>query len=59
MTGTRLRGVLIPAGFPEVMVNIGGGTAEDYWELHRSVLDRVKRFHGVKWTCELKWQGRK
>lgn len=59
MDGARLRGVMMPKEYPEDLVCLGQGTAQDYWELHRSVLDRVKRFHGVTWRCGLKWQGRK
>ena len=52
MDGARLRGVLMPKAYPDHLVCLGKGTAHDYWELHRSVLDRIKRFHGVTWRCD-------
>ena len=59
MSGARLHGILMPAEMPDQMVNIGQSSANDFWELHRSALDRIRRFHGVTWSCGLKWQGRK
>ena len=59
LSGARLHGVLMPPEMPDQLVNIGGASARDFWELHRSVLDRIRRFHGVTWTSGVKWQGRK
>jgi len=59
MSGTRLRGVLLPSDAPELLVNVGEGTSQDYWELQKSVLTRVEQYFGVRWSTRLKWKGLK
>ncbi len=51
----RLRDVLIPVSGPELMVNLGEGTAADVLLLHRSVIDRVERFQGIRLESEIQW----
>jgi len=53
----RLRRVAIPAGAPECLVNLGGGTAADLALLHRSAVDRVKKVRGITLEPNLKWVG--
>lgn len=53
----RLRKVMIPASAPEMLVNLGGGTAEDLRLLGRSTMDRVKRVRGVALRESYRWLG--
>ena len=53
----RLRRVMIPKAAPEMLVNLGGGTAEDLRLLGRSTMDRVKRVRGVSLREAHKWIG--
>ncbi|MCB9678183.1 MAG: FAD-binding protein [Alphaproteobacteria bacterium] len=53
----RLRQVAIPVEAPELMVNLGGGTARDMHLLHRSAVERVRRVRGVKLETRIKWVG--
>lgn len=56
--GVRLRGVVIPAAAPEMVVNVGRGPARDLKLLHRSALKRVKQLRGVELTSAVRWVGR-
>ncbi|MFK7927211.1 MAG: hypothetical protein AB8H79_03430 [Myxococcota bacterium] len=56
--GVRLRGVLIPASSPEMVVNVGLGPARDLKMLHRSALKRVHQLRGVELTSAVRWSGR-
>ncbi len=53
----RLRQVAIPSGAPELLVNLGGGTATDLALLHRSAVERVKKVRGIELSARLKWVG--
>ncbi|MEZ4317569.1 MAG: FAD-binding protein [Myxococcota bacterium] len=53
----RLRQVAIPVEAPELMVNLGGGTARDMQLLHKSAVERVRRVRGVKLDTRIKWIG--
>lgn len=53
----RLRDVAIPEEAPELMVNLGGGTAQDMQLLHQVTLDRVKRTRGVALESRIRWFG--
>jgi hypothetical protein len=53
----RLRRVMIPRAAPEMLVNLGGGTAEDLRLLGRSIMDRVKRVRGVNLREAYRWMG--
>ncbi|MCB9670966.1 MAG: FAD-binding protein [Alphaproteobacteria bacterium] len=53
----RLRQVAIPDGAPEMLVNLGGGTASDLRLLQKSAIERVKRTRGVDLVSPLKWVG--
>ena len=53
----RLRQVAIPVEAPELMVNLGGGTARDLQLLHKSAIERVQRVRGVKLASRMKWIG--
>lgn len=55
----RLRAVAIPVEAPEVMVNLGGGTARDLQLLHKSALERVKKTRGVKLSSRMRWVGKR
>lgn len=54
----RLRNVAIPEEAPELLVNLGGGTAEDLKLLHKSSMERVKRIRGLDLDATVKWVGR-
>jgi UDP-N-acetylmuramate dehydrogenase len=53
----RLRDVLIPDLAPELLVNLGGGTAADLALLHRSATERVARIQGEELPSRIKWVG--
>jgi UDP-N-acetylmuramate dehydrogenase len=53
----RLRGVAIPEQAPELLVNLGGGTAADLALLHRSALERVKQTRGLDLESRVVWEG--
>lgn len=53
----RLRRVAIPAGAPELLVNLGEGTAADLDLLHRSATDRVKKTRGAHLDSRIRWVG--
>jgi UDP-N-acetylmuramate dehydrogenase len=53
----RLRGVAIPDRAPELLVNLGGGTAADLALLHRSALERVRATRGVELSSRVLWAG--
>lgn len=55
----RLRRVHIPEAAPEVLVNLGRGTASDLYLLHRSALDRVKAVRGVVLDSRIRFIGRR
>ena len=55
----RLRAVAIPVEAPEVMVNLGGGTARDLQLLHKCALERVKKTRGVKLGTRMRWIGKR
>lgn len=55
----RLRRVTIPSTAPEMLVNLGEGSARDLELLHRSALERVQREHGVKLSSSIRWLGRR
>ncbi len=54
----RLREVLIPAVAPEMLVNLGGGTARDLALLHQSAIERTAREVGVDLESRICWLGR-
>lgn len=53
----RLRRVAIPDTAPELLVNLGGGTASDLALLHRSALERVRRLAGAELSSRVTWVG--
>jgi UDP-N-acetylenolpyruvoylglucosamine reductase len=53
----RLREVAIPDLAPELLVNLGGGTAADLVLLHRSAIERVARIQGEELASRIKWVG--
>jgi UDP-N-acetylenolpyruvoylglucosamine reductase len=53
----RLRQVAIPELAPELLVNLGEGTAADLLLLHRSAIERVSRVHGIDLRTRIKWAG--
>lgn len=53
----RLRGVAIPDGAPELLVNLGGGTAADLALLQRSAMERVRATRGVELSSRILWAG--
>lgn len=57
LPGVRLRRVNIPSAAPELLVNLGEGTAEDLSLLHKSVLERVERERGVELTSRIRFAG--
>lgn len=58
LAGVRLRGVCLAEPAPELLVNVGGGTAADAGLLLRSALERVRRLRGVSLTSQVRWLGR-
>jgi UDP-N-acetylmuramate dehydrogenase len=57
LAGARLRGVAVSRVAPELLVNLGGGTARDLTLLNRSIRDRVKRYRGVELDLHVKFIG--
>lgn len=53
----RLRRVAIPSSAPELVVNLGGGTAADVALLQRCTVERVQRARGVKLESRMVWAG--
>lgn len=53
----RLRQVAIPESAPEMLVNLGEGTASDLVLLHKSALDRVSRVQGEDLKSRIRWLG--
>ncbi|MBA2321843.1 MAG: hypothetical protein H0V89_11905 [Deltaproteobacteria bacterium] len=53
----RLREVAIPSTAPELLVNLGGGTAADLLLLHRSAVERVKSTRGIELDSRVLWAG--
>lgn len=53
----RLREVAIPDAAPELLVNLGGGTAEDLALLSRSAFERVKKVRGDQLETTIRWMG--
>jgi UDP-N-acetylmuramate dehydrogenase len=53
----RLREVAIPDLAPELLVNLGGGTAADLALLHKSAIERVARIQGEELSSRVKWIG--
>jgi UDP-N-acetylmuramate dehydrogenase len=53
----RLRQVAIPESAPEMLVNLGEGTALDLGLLHKSALDRVSRVQGEDLKSRIRWLG--
>lgn len=53
----RLREVAIPESAPELLVNLGGGTAADLALLHRSVVERVSKVRGEDLVSRARWIG--
>ena len=54
----RLREALIPGVAPEMLVNMGGGTARDLALLHQSAMERTSREVGVDLDSRIHWLGR-
>lgn len=54
----RLRKVVIPSTAPELVVNLGGGTAADLALLQRCTVERVLRSRGVTLEPKMLWAGR-
>jgi UDP-N-acetylmuramate dehydrogenase len=53
----RLRGIVIPSEAPELLVNIGGGSAADFRLLQRSAIERARRVRGIELENRLDWIG--
>lgn len=53
----RLRGVAVPALAPELLVNLGDGTAADLLLLHRSAIERVSKVRGIDLGSRIGWMG--
>lgn len=57
LDSVRLRGVAMPASAPEMLVNMGGGTADDLQLLSKSIRARVRRERGVDLDTEVRFMG--
>jgi len=57
ITEIRLRSVAVPRAAPEMLVNLGQGTAHDLALLFRSVVDKVQRMRGVELRPQVRWLG--
>lgn len=53
----RLRRAAIPEWAPELLVNLGEGTAADLELLHKSAMERVKRGRGIELEPRIRWLG--
>lgn len=53
----RLRRVAIPDAAPELLINLGGGSASDLALLHRSATERVKKVRGIELAATVRWVG--
>jgi UDP-N-acetylenolpyruvoylglucosamine reductase len=53
----RLRDVALPDGAPEMLINLGTGTAADLQLLQKSAIERVKRTRGVTLSSTIRWVG--
>lgn len=53
----RLRQVAIPAAAPELLVNLGEGTAADLQLLHKSAIERVSKVRGEELRSRIRWLG--
>lgn len=53
----RLRQVAIPEAAPELLVNLGDGTAADLALLHKSAIERVSRVRGEELRSRIHWLG--
>jgi UDP-N-acetylmuramate dehydrogenase len=53
----RLRRVSIPGLAPELLVNLGQGSASDLALLHRSATERVKKTRGIELESRMRWIG--
>ena len=53
----RLRKVAVPRAAPDLLVNLGSGTARDLTLLHKSLVDRIHRERGVELRSGLRWAG--
>jgi UDP-N-acetylenolpyruvoylglucosamine reductase len=58
LAGTRLRQVAIPEAEPQMLVNLGGGTARDLALLQKSAIERLHREAGVLLEERMSWLGR-
>ena len=57
LQSVRLRQVAIPQTAPELLINLGSGTAADLKLLHRSVVDQVKRVRGEDLASRIRFVG--
>jgi UDP-N-acetylmuramate dehydrogenase len=57
LTLVRLRQIAIPDTAPELLVNLGEGSAADLALLHRSAIERVARMQGEQLVSRIKWLG--
>ena len=53
----RLRQVAVPALAPELLCNLGAGTAADLALLHRSAIERVEKVRGIEIESLVEWMG--
>jgi UDP-N-acetylenolpyruvoylglucosamine reductase len=53
----RLREVAVPALAPELLCNLGAGTAADLQLLHRSAIERVEKVRGIELESLVEWIG--
>ena len=58
VSDARLRRVTVPASAPELLVNLGHGSANDMALMERSIIERVKRIRGVQLQSTVRWTGR-
>jgi hypothetical protein len=57
LTLVRLRQIAIPDTAPELLVNLGEGSAADLALLHRSAIERVARMQGEQLVSRIRWLG--